>query len=278
MAGTTVCRIVLGQDLARLREAARVTRAQAAGHLHRSLTHIAYIETGRNPPTDLDELHQLATLYQASPDDLAAMERLWADAKKDTWFSRLGLTEWLARYVGLETDAQEVRSWQLESVHGLLQTEQYMRTRHSLEPEPRSDRETNNRIITRLHRQRRLVGDDPLRLIAVISESALQRCARAGPVGHGQLKHLRERASLPNLELRVLPWDLGLHAGQDGPFTLLSFPDQILPDMVYEENAISGRLTDTPSVVATFRTLFEELRGRALGPNESLAMIAKLLE
>ncbi len=278
MAGTTISRIVLGQELARLRDAADLSRAHAAQRIRRTVQHIGHIETGRNPPSDLDELRALALLYHASADELTAMEHLWADAKKETWFSRFGLADWLARYIGLETDAQEIRSWQIESVHGLLQTEQYMRARYALEPQPRSDRETNNRVITRLHRQQRLAGDDPLKLIAVISESALQRCARAGTVGSGQLRHLRERAMQPNIELRVLPWDLGLHAGQDGPFSLLRFPDQLLPDMVYEENALSGHLTDAPSVVAAWHTLFEELRGRALDRNESLAMIAKLLE
>lgn len=278
VAGTTVSRILLGQQLARLRDAVGLTRARAAQHIRRTVQHIGHIETGRNPPTDLDELRHLATLYRASPDDLAAMERLWADAKKETWFARFGLADWFARYVGLETDAALLRSWELESIPGLLQTEQYIRTTYALEPEPQSDRETNNRVIARLHRQQRLVGDDPLALVAVFSESALQRCAHAGAVGRGQLRQLVERARWPNVELRVLPMMAGLHAGQDGPFSLLSFPDQILPDMVYEENAISGRLSDTPSVVTAFRRLFEELRSQALTPEESLAMVAQLLE
>ena len=278
MAGTTICRILLGQELTRLRQAARLTRTQAAGHIRRSLSHIGYIETGRNPPTDLDELRQLAALYHANPDELAAMKRLWADAKKDTWFSSFGLTESTARYIGLETDAATVCSWQLENVDGLLQTEQYMRALYQLDPHSRSEREMNKRVITRLHRQQRLVGDDPLTLIAVISESALQRCARAGTVGRGQLQQLRERAAWPNVELRVLPWDLGLHAGQDGPFSLLSFPDQLLPNMVYEESATGQRLIDAPSVVADCHRLFAELRSRALNVDESTAMIAKILK
>jgi Domain of unknown function (DUF5753)/Helix-turn-helix domain len=262
-----------------LRDAALLTRAQAASHIHRSVSHIGYIETGRNPPTDLDELRQLAALYHANPDELAAMERLWADAKKDTWFSRFGLTDPAARYVGLETDAAVVRSWQSENIPGLLQTEEYLRARYRLAPHSQPDRETNKRIITRLHRQRRLAAhNDPLTLIAVISQSALDRCAHAGTVGRGQLAQLHERAGWPTVELRVLATKAGLHAGQDGPFSLLSFPDQLLPDMVYEEFVTGGHLTSTPAVVAECHTLFEELRGRSLGPHESMAMIAQLLD
>jgi hypothetical protein len=36
-----------------------------------------------------------------------------------------------------------------------------------------------------------------------------------------------------------------------------AFPDQLLPDMAYEENATGGRLTETPSVVAVFTTLLD---------------------
>ena len=278
MAGPTISRILLGKELARLRSAARISRTRAAGHIRRTVQHVGHIETGRNPPTDLDELRKLAALYHANPDDLAAMEHLWRDASRESWFSRFGLPEFLARYVGLETDAAVVRSFQLESVHGLLQTEQYMRAKYELELRPRSDRELNKRVITRLQRQQRLLGDDPLTLIAVISESALQRCARAGAVGRGQLRQLRERAAWPNVELRVLPWDLGLHAGQDGPFSLLSFPELLLPDMVYEESAAAERLIDAASVVADRHMIFEELRGHALSEDESTAMIAKLLQ
>ncbi len=126
--------------------------------------------------------------------------------------------------------------------------------------------------------RRQQVSDDPLTLIAVISESALDRCAHAGTVGLGQLTQLRQRAAWPNVELRVLATEVGLHAGQDGPFSLLSFPDQLLPDMVYEEGATGGHLTDAPSAVAELHTLFEELRSQALNPDESVTKIAKLLE
>lgn len=116
--------------------------------------------------------------------------------------------------------------------------------------------EVDKRIRARLHRQGRLVGDNPLQLTAVISQAAPERCAREESVAAEQLAQLQERAMWPNVELRVLPFDLGLHAGQDGPFTLLSFPDQLLPDAAYQEYAVGGHVIDSPAVVSQLNMLF----------------------
>jgi hypothetical protein len=93
-----------------------------------------------------------------------------------------------------------------------------------------------------------------------------------------QLAQLLDRARWPNIELRVLPFALGLHVGMAGPFTLLSFPDQLLPDAAYQECAVGGHVIDDQSVVSQLDTLFSELRSKALGPNESLDLIAQLAE
>jgi hypothetical protein len=66
---------------------------------------------------------------------------------------------------------------------------------------------------------------------AIVSQPALPRCARHTPVAAAQLRQLVDRAAWPNIELRVLPFDLGLHVGVSGPFSLLSFPDQLLADV-----------------------------------------------
>jgi hypothetical protein len=52
----------------------------------------------------------------------------------------------------------------------------------------------------------------------------------------------------------VLPLEVGLHAGQDGSFSVLSFRGQLLPDFVYEEDSTGGHQTDVPSVVEWLHT------------------------
>ncbi|MGH3785983.1 MAG: Scr1 family TA system antitoxin-like transcriptional regulator [Pseudonocardiaceae bacterium] len=59
----------------------------------------------------------------------------------------------------------------------------------------------------------RLAAPDPLTVSAVVSEAALQRCVRDSEIAATQIEHLLDRAALPNVELRVLPFGLGLHVG-----------------------------------------------------------------
>jgi Domain of unknown function (DUF5753) len=170
-----------------------------------------------------------------------------------------------------------VRSWELELIPGLLQTEQYARTLYSLSGWL-SAKEIDRRVAARIERQERLVGPNPLQLTAIVSQAALKRCARHTPVAAAQLRQLVDRAAWPNIELRVLPFDLGLHVGVSGPFSLLSFPDQLLADVAYQEYAVGGHVIDDQEVVSKLATLFSELRSQALGANESLAMIAELAQ
>lgn len=127
-------------------------------------------------------------------------------------------------------------------------------------------------------RQERLTDDDPLKLTAVVSEAALVRCARDSRVAADQLSQLAERAAWPNVELRVLPFDAGLHIGMNGPFSLLSFPDDLLADVAYQEFVVGGHVIDDQSIVSQLDMLFNQLRSQALAPNESLAVIAQLAD
>ncbi|MGH3943681.1 MAG: helix-turn-helix domain-containing protein [Pseudonocardiaceae bacterium] len=277
MPGITTSRIILGARLEKFRLAAGVTRKAAAAAAGCSVAHIGHIETGRNAPTGDDELCTLASLYAVDDAAIAELLRLWVDASKPGWWKIYGLAPDYARYVGLETDAQRLISLELENIHGLLQTERYMRYRYHLEWPQLSARDVDKRVLTRLNRQHRVAGgDDPLQLAAVVSAAALLRCAYTPSVAQGQLHQLAQRAALPNVELRVLPLEVGLHSGQDGSFSVLSFRDQLLPDVVYQEGSTGGHQTDVQTVAQRLHTRFDELRDQTLGPNESLAWITQL--
>lgn len=274
VAGPTVRRLQLGIELERLRIAAGVSRPDAAAAIGCSEARIGHIETGRNAPSKSDLIVLVARLYGADEATLAPLEELREEASKRGWWSTYRLPKWLAGYVGLEADAISLRCLDLEIIPGLLQTEQYMRRLYTLSDLPPA-KDLDRHVRARLQRQDRLTGPDPLQFSAVISEGALERCARDTAVAASQLAQLLDRASWPNIELRVLPFDLGLHVGT-GPFTLLTFPDHLLADAAYQEYAVGGHIIDEPSVVARLATLFDELRSQSLGADESLAMIAQL--
>ncbi len=255
-----------------------MSRPEAAAAIKTSKSRIAAIELGRNVVSYSELIVLVLNHYNGTEEQLATLEQIREEASKRGWWSTYGLPEWLAGYVGLEDGASRLRCVELELIPGLLQTEQYMRRLYTLPGAGLSAREVERRIGARLKRQERLTNADPLQLNAVMSEGALLRCARDESVAAGQLAQLLDRAALPNVELRVLPFNLGLHVGVYGPFSLLSFPDQLLDDAVYQEYAAGGDIIDTQTVVSQMDTLFSELRGQSLGSDESLTMIAQLAE
>lgn len=275
MAGPTIRRRQLGIEMQRLREQAGITRPEAAAAIGCSPARIGHIESGRNAPSKADLIVLLRNHYRTDEQTLATLEELRAEASKRGWWSTYALPDWLAGYVGLETDATSVRCLELELIPGLLQTEAYARTVYGLGGRM-SDKEVTRRVAARMQRQDRLTGTNPLQLTAIVSQAALERCARDDRVATDQLMQLTERAQWPNIEFRVLPFDLGLHDGMAGPFSLLSFPDGLLADAAYQEYAVGGHVIDDESIVSQLDTLFSELRSQSLGANESLALIAQL--
>lgn len=275
MAGPSIRRRQLGAALRQLRVDANETREQTAFVLGCSPTKVTYLESGRNVigKTELIVLIQ----HYGAEEKLATLEELRQEANKRGWWSTARLPEWLAAYVGLETEASSVRSFEMELIPGLLQTGQYAREVHALRGHLTSD-DLERRVKARLRRQERLTASDPLQLSAVVSEAALARCARQPSVAGDQFRQLLDWANRPNIEIRVLPFDVGLHSGMAGAFTVLSFPDELLPDAGWQEYALGGHIIDDASDVAFLATLYDELRSQALGCDESLTLLAELAE
>ena len=91
-----------------------------------------------------------------------------------------------------------------------------------------------------------------------------------------QLEHIAAIAELPNVTIQVLPLEAGAHPGMEGSFVLLRFPDDADPDTVYVTMATGGVFQEKADELQLYATIFERLRGAALSPEESIALIARL--
>lgn len=116
-----------------------------------------------------------------------------------------------------------------------------------------------------------------MRLSAVVCEEALHRCVHRPDLATAQPRHLLDQARLPSVRLQVLPLGLGTHCGMAGAFTLLTFPEGLLPDVAWQEYAMGGHLIDDQVSVDYLARPYDELRSQALDPDESLAMIVKFV-
>lgn len=252
--GPTALRIALGAELRRLREASKISTGEAADAIRATHSKISRLERGRSAARPRD-VADLLSLYGVT--DEAEREKLLAltrQASTPGWWQRYSdvLPRWLELYIGLEKAASVIRTYEMQFIHGLMQTEQYARAVVSISNERASSDEIDRRVSLRMQRKQLLTQPDAPDLWAVIDEAALRRSPAGGAVMRGQLEHLLTLTDLPNVTLQVVPFHAGPHAAAGGPFTILRFPEPDLPDVVYMEQLNSALYLDTPADVTSY--------------------------
>jgi hypothetical protein len=84
-------------------------------------------------------------------------------------------------------------------------------------------------------------------------------------------------AKQPNVRLQVIPFDVGGHAAAGGSFTILRFPDDDLPDVVYIEQLTSALYLDKRDDVDRYAVAMERLCVEAVQPAGTADVLTKLL-
>lgn len=232
------------------------------------------MENGRTTPSKA-ELKVLMDHYGLPEERRATLEETRGEARQRSWWSAYRLTSWFQEYVGLETDAVSVRTFEIEILPGLLQTEAYARTVHVLGSHVTAPEEVDRQVALRLKRQERLVNEPALDFHAVISEAALARCAHQESIANEQFAHLLRMSKRPNVSIRVLPFEAGLHNSMTGAFVLLDFPPDTWSPAVYQEHAVGGHLSHDRALVSGLSSVFEDLRSRALAESASHKVISR---
>src|SRR5213076_2915289 len=100
------------------------------------------------------------------------------------------LPGWFEAYLGLEAAASVIRTFELQFVHGLFQTEDYACAVTLLGHSATPAGEIDCRVSLWLKRQDLLTVPEPPRVWSVIDEAALRRPVGGRTVMRGQLRHL----------------------------------------------------------------------------------------
>ncbi|MBV1853272.1 helix-turn-helix domain-containing protein [Catellatospora tritici] len=272
----TVRRRRLGAELRRRREHAGITLEYVADKLECSQSKISRIETGHNSVTSRD-VRDMLTLYGAPPEDVDELVEIAKQARQKGWWHPY-TNVLVGAYVGLEAAASEICAYEQQVVPGLLQSAEYAEAMLRAACPDWSNDQVMQRVRVRLKRGSLLTQDDPIRFSAVLDESVLSRPVGGDTVMRRQLRLLAEAASKPNVTLQVLPFERGAHAGMDGTFTILEFAEAGDSAVVYAENATGGLFLEKSDDLEKYLLIFEHLRGAALSPSESAALIAQLAE
>ena len=276
--GPTVSRIVLGTQLRRLREEAGITREAAGDAIRASHAKISRLELGRVGFKERDVTDLLALYGVTDEEQLARVMDLMRQANTRGWWQQHSdlLPNWFEMYLRLEQVAKVVRTYQVQFVPGLLQSEDYARAviRHG--HRSRTDHEIDRRVALRMERQKMLFQPDAPHLWAVIDEAALTRPFGSPRVMRAQLDHLLEVSKRPNVHVQVLPFRAGAHAAAGGSFTILRFAEPDLPDIVYLEQLTSAVYLDKRVDVEDYVMIMERITVQAETPDRSAEILRRL--
>ncbi|KAA5836307.1 helix-turn-helix domain-containing protein [Saccharopolyspora hirsuta] len=274
MSSPTMRRKTLGAELRKMRNAHGLPAEEIASLLGCSVAKVRHMENGRTVPSKA-ELKVLMDHYGVVEDRRASMEETREAARKRGWWSSYRLQSWFQEYVGLESDAVGIRTFEIEILPGLLQTSEYIREIHRLGNHVTAPEDLEIQVALRLKRQERLTIEPVVEYACVISEAALARCASQVDVAGEQFSHLIEMAKRPNISIQVLPFSAGLHRSMTGAFVLLDFPPGTWEPAVYQEHAVGGHLSHDRELASGLSGVFDDLSDRALTETESIKVITE---
>ena len=279
--GPTVRRMLLGSQLRRLREEAGITPDRAGYAIRASRSKISRLEHGRVGFKERD-VTDLLMLYGVTDEDvLQRMLTLAQQSNTAGWWARYDdvLADWFETYLGLEQATSLIRTYELQFVPGLFQTEDYARAVTLLGHRAAPPAEIERRVSLRLRRQEILHSPDTLpKVWAVIDESALRRPLGGRTVMKAQLSHLVELIESPQVTLQIMPFDRGGHSAAGGSFSILRFADNELPDVVYIEQLTGALYLDRPEEIDHYREVMNSLSAEAETPAESERQLKDLIK
>lgn len=278
--GSVVRRMLLGSQLRRLRESRGITREAAGYSIRASESKISRMELGRVSFKTRD-VEDLLTLYGITDEtERNSLLSLAKEANVAGWWHSYSdvLPTWFPTYVGLEGAASLIRSYEVQFVHGLLQTEAYAHAVVERGMKNASVSDIDKRVALRMERQKYLLSDSAPDFHVVLDEAALRRPYGDREVMRGQLQHLIKVSERPNVRLQVMPFSFGGHAGESGAFTVLTFPESDLSDVVYLEQLTSALYLDKQEDVTQYGKAMQQLQDDSPGPNESRDVLRGLLQ
>lgn len=250
-----------GFELRRLREAAGLTQRQLGDILNYTGSLVGQIETARKVPTV--EFSERADAALVTGGLLSRLVELVLRSQLPSWFREVA---------ELEARAIEICTFHTHLVHGLLQTKAYARA--VLGAMDRND--LDGRTSVRLARQRIFEKEEPPVFWAVISEAALYQETGGARVMLEQLDQLLSFEDDARINVQILPFTAGVHAGLQGSFDLFRFAGD--PAIVYTEGYGSGHPTANPDTIKDCSLRYDHLRAAALSLKDSAELIRRVME
>ncbi|GLZ05739.1 transcriptional regulator [Actinomadura sp. NBRC 104412] len=222
---------------------------------------VSNMEAGRRRPSDdqvrlLDRTYGTGILFQVL-----------------LWFARMAHDpDWGRQVDQYEKEALSIKTYHGQVVPLALQTDDY--THACIKASKFKDVEG----ITALRlakKQAYWEKEEELLTWTLIDEAVLARPVGGKQVMRKQLEHLLEKAALPHVSLRVVPFSSGEHVGVDGSVQILTLEDR---DVAYSGAQNGGRLIETPREVRELSHILDRIGVKAASEEASRQIIERYLE
>lgn len=194
--------------------------------------------------------------------------RLWEDAQKSLF------PVWFAPVIPIEREAEKIAGWELGSVPGLLQIEEYARALAKARKPQDAEEAIGHIVQGRIDRQGILSRPKPPMLWYVIAEGVLRQCIGGTEVMAAQLERLIKAAESPGVVVQVLPFSAQANAGVAGLLYLYERTGQ--PVVAYCETHGGARVINDATEVSDLATVMGMLRAAALPPWDSAALLRQI--
>jgi transcriptional regulator with XRE-family HTH domain len=241
---------------------------------------LSRIETGKAPTKTIYLMKMLDMYGVDDPAQRQVLIDMAREGHRKGWWAEYDdvLPSGFGIYVGLETEAERLRVYETDLVHGLLQTPDYARA-VLREVNPRDSDEQIERLVDlRMARQDVLNNEPPLDLWVIHDEGVIKRTIGGASVMRRQLERMIEADGQPGMTLQLLPFGSGAHAGLSGPFSILEFPERTDPEVAYVESVAGIIYLEKEREVRSCIDAFDRLRAQALSPSASAELIADALK
>lgn len=263
MTGTPMMDLIRFQ-VRRLRTAAGLNQEEFGKKINYSGSLVSAVEVGTRP-LDVPFLGRVDEAFETG----GLLVQLLKIALRE------GEPTWFHPWREAEQEARLFRTFQPNLVPGLLQTETYARA-VILSGRRLSAEEVDRRVTERLDRQSILTREEPAQLIAVLDEATLRRRVGNAAVMVEQLEHLVTLAELPHVDIHVVPFEVGVHVGLNGPFVLAGFDGGGW--VAYLDNQLRGQVVSHHQDVATLQETWERIRSEALPHRQSINLIKEVAQ
>jgi transcriptional regulator with XRE-family HTH domain len=275
----TVASWALGLRLREKREELSLTGSAAGKQGGIAPTYLSDVEHGKKKLAE-ERLEALIKAYEFDQAEAEELRELRQQATQRGWWNAYSALfgEELLRFFGYEHGAETLHTYDSGVLNGLLQTEDYARAVIEAGSPNLRLAEVDRRLNCRMIRQRRIIGDDPLRLNAVVSEAVLRQQIGGPEVLADQLRHLATLIDRypDTIEVRVVPFEATGHpALGSSAFYLIDFPQRRLPTVLWQESVTSAQLIVDSLTVREYSLAHAEARKCALSREDSLEAITK---